>query len=68
VTGYRVEELGALAPAALVGVRATRMKAATRRRRERVGHLARHGDARLAGALDSRNGLEQHARLGMTGA
>src|SRR5438477_372030 len=68
VTGHRVDELGALAPAALVGVRAARMEAAPRQRRERVGHFARHGGARLAGALDLRDGLEQHARIGMTGA
>src|SRR5207247_826364 len=61
VTGHRVDELGALAPAALVGVRAARMEAAARRRRERVGHFARPGGARLAGALDLRDGLEQHA-------
>src|SRR5207302_11106541 len=65
VTGYRVDKLGTLAPAALVGVRAARMKAATRRRREGVGHFARYGGARLAGALDSRDDLEQHAGIGM---
>src|SRR5688572_33062746 len=61
VAGDGVDDGGALGAAALVRVRAAGMEGASRRRRERIGHLAGHRDARPAGHAEVGHRVEQHA-------
>ncbi len=63
--GARPEERRPLRAAARIGVRAARVKRTAGGRRERVGHFARHRRSRLAGHLEVRDRVHQHARVGM---
>lgn len=56
-----------LASAAVVGERTARMEGATGRRIDRVRDLARDGPARPPAGTQVRDGVEQHARIGMAG-
>src|SRR5215475_8332184 len=60
-----LEERRTLDAALLARVRAAGIECATLRRIERVGHLARHRRARLAGHGDVGDRTLQHARVGM---
>ena len=54
-------------PAAVLGQGAARVKRATGRRIERIRHLALYGRAGAAGVVHFRDGIKQHARVGMPG-
>ena len=52
--------------ATLIGMRATRMKRAAFRRIERIGYFTLDRCSRSSGRIELRDGVKQHARIGMT--